>query len=33
MKPVDVKSSIHIDLNSEKNKEGPKFNVGDQIRI
>ena len=31
MKPVDVKSSI--DFNKENNKEGPKFKVGDNVRI
>ena len=33
MKPVDVKSSIYIDFKKEKDKEGPKFRVGDHIRI
>ena len=33
MKPTDVKSSIYIDFNKEKNKEGPKFKVGDNVRI
>ena len=33
MKPVDVQSSIYIDFNKENNKEGPKFKVGDNVRI
>ena len=33
MKPIDVKSSIHINLNKENNKEGPKFKVGDYVTI
>ena len=33
MKPVDVKSSIYIDLNKANNKEDPKFKVGDHVRI
>ena len=33
MKPVDVKRSIYIDFNKENNKEGPKFKVGDNVRI
>ena len=33
IKPVDVTSSIYIDLNKENNKEGPKFKVDDHIRI
>ena len=33
MKPVDVKLSTYIDLNKENNKEGPKFKVGDNVRI
>ena len=32
MKPVDVKSSSYIDFN-KNNKEGPKFKVGDHVRI
>ena len=31
--PVDVKPSIYIDFNKENNKEGPKFKVGDNVRI
>ena len=33
MKPVDVKSSTYIDFNKEHSKEGPKFKVGDHVRI
>ena len=33
MKPVDVKSSTYIDFNKENNKEDPKFELGDHIRI
>ena len=33
IKPVDVNPTMHIDFNKENNKEGPKFKVGDQIRI
>ena len=33
MKPVDVKSSICIDFNKENNKEDPKSEVGDHVRI
>ena len=33
MKPVDVKSSIYIYSNKENNNEGPKFKVGDHMRI
>ena len=33
MKPVDVKRRIYIDFNEENNKEGPKFNVDDHVRI
>ena len=32
-KPVNVNPTMHIDFNKENNKEGPKFKVGDQIRI
>ena len=31
MKPVDVKSSTYIDFNKEKNKEDPKFEVGNDF--
>ena len=33
MKPVDVKSSICIDFNKENDKEDPKSEVGDHVRI
>ena len=33
MKPFDVKPSIYIDFSRENNKEGPKFKVGDHVRI
>ena len=33
MEPVDVKSSKYIDFNKENNKEGPKYKVGDHVRI
>ena len=33
MKPVDVKPSICTDFNKGNNKEGPKFKVGDNVRI
>ena len=33
MKPVDVKPSSFNDFDKENNKEGPKFKVGDDVRI
>ena len=33
MKLVDVKSNTHIDFNKENNKEDPKFEGGDHVRI
>ena len=33
MKPVNVKPSMSIELNKEKNKESPKFEITDNIRI
>ena len=33
MKPADVKPSMYIDFNKENNKEGPKFKIGDHVRI
>ena len=33
MKPVDVKPRMYTDFNKENNKEGPKFNFGDHVRI
>ena len=33
MKPVDVKPNINIDFNKENNKDGPKFKVGDHVKM
>ena len=33
MKPIDVTSSTYIDFNKENNKDDPKFEVGDYVRI
>ena len=33
MKPVDVNPRMYADFNKESNKEGPKFKVGDNVRI
>ena len=33
MKPVYVKSSSYINSNKENDKKGPKFKVGDHVRI
>ena len=33
MKLVNLKPSIYMDFNKESNKEGPKFKVGDNVRI
>ena len=33
IKPVDIKSSTYIDFNEENNKEDPKFEVDDYVRI
>ena len=33
MKPVDAKTNMHIDFNKEYIKEGPKFKVGNHVRI
>ena len=33
MKPVDINSIIYIDFNKESIKKGPKFKVGDHVRI
>ena len=33
MKLVDVKSSTYIDFNKENYNQGPKFNVGNYLRI
>ena len=31
--PADVKSGTYVDFNKENNKEDPKFQVGDHVRI
>ena len=33
MKPIDIKSSTYIDFNKKNNKDDPKFEVGDHVRI
>ena len=33
MKPVDLKPTTYFDFNKENNKEGPKFKVGNNVRI
>ena len=33
MKPVDVKSSTYFDSSKEINDKGPKFKIGDIVRI
>ena len=33
MKPFDIKSSTYIDFNKENDKEEPKLEVGDHVRI
>ena len=33
MKPIDVKSSTYIDFDKNNNKEDPKFEVGDHVKI
>ena len=33
MKPFDVNPSMYIDFNKENNKEGPKLEVGNLVRI
>ena len=33
MKPVNVKLSVYFDFIKENKKEGPKFKVGDHVRI
>ena len=32
MKPVNVKPSIYVDFDKNKNKEGPKFKVGNNVQ-
>ena len=33
MKPIDVKDNIYINTNKDINDKGPKFKVGDHVRI
>ena len=33
MKHVDVNSRTHIEFNKENNQKGPKFEVGDHVKI
>ena len=33
IKSFDVKPSMYIDFNKDKNKERPKFKIGDDVRI
>ena len=33
MKHVDTKSKTYIDFNKKNNKDNPKFEVGDHVRI
>ena len=33
MKPIDVRDDSFAEYNEDFNKEGPKFNVGDHVRI
>ena len=33
MKPIDVKTRAHIDLDAENNDKDPKFKVCDHVRI
>ena len=33
MKPIDVKNDSFAEYNEESNKKGPKFKVGDRVRI
>ena len=33
MKPVDLKDNTYIDFKNEVNDKGPKFKVGDHVRI
>ena len=33
MKPVDVKDKTYIDFKKEVNEKGPKFKVGDHVRL
>ena len=33
MKPIDVKDNTYINTDREVNDKGPKFKVGDHVRI
>ena len=33
MKPIDVKDNTYIDIGKESNDEGPKFKIGDIVKI
>ena len=33
MKPVDVKDNTYINVGKEVNEKGPKFKVGDHVKI
>ena len=33
MKPIDVKDNTYIEFGKEGNDNGPKFKVGDHVRI
>ena len=33
IKPVDVKTSTYVDFDKKNNKGGPKFKVGDHVRM
>ena len=33
MKPIDVKDNTYINIDKEVNYKGPKFKVGDYVRI
>ena len=33
MKPIDVTDNVYIDFKKEINDKGPKFKIGDHVRI
>ena len=33
MKPIDVTSDSYVEYNEDSNQKGPKFRVGDRVRI
>ena len=33
MKPIDVTADSYVEYNEDFNKKGPKFKVGDHVRI